>query len=357
MRSGFSRRSTNYLHPPTSENLLLEVRRRLARAGLPDLSDHDRNLLNNLTTIANIEECISRIYNRFLDEENATIRKESLRKIGYNSLERMVASSNNYDCLIHSFLTSISQSFRKLDEDDKNEFANFFRRRIFLTLPVIRQYLNSPTHTGTYIYACSRCNEEFDSIAEFEQHLVTNHTNRYPFIRRNFEDAFRARVMGKMFLSDTEIMLLAAQFRISIFTVSEITGRELRTSIYHRENLIGLLPPDVGGSLRRVENFQNTIGFYTRDNSHFEPLRMISGRNYYLSRNSLLRGRPLFSASLYSDVERKKRNSTRKISPVVKRIECPICDKTFVVSKSLFTHIMNIHDINVPLLREVFFSA
>lgn len=357
MRSGFSRRSTNYLHPPTSENLLLEVRRRLVRAGLPDLSQHDRNLLNNLTTIDNIEECISRIYNRFLDEENATIRKESLRKIGYNSLERMVASSNNYDCLIHSFLTSISQSFRKLDEDDKNEFANFFRRRIFLTLPIITQYLNSPTHAGAYIYICSRCNEEFDSVGEFQQHLVTNHTRAYPSIRRSFQDAFRERVMGKMYLSDTEIMLLAAQFRVSIFTVSEITGRDLRTSIYHRENLIGVLPDDVGRVLTRVDNFQNTIGFYTRDNSHFEPLRMISGRNYYLSRNALLRGRPLFSASLDSPVERKKRNSTRKISPVVKHIQCPICDKTFVVSKSLFNHITNTHNINVPLLQEVFFSA
>ena len=48
---------------------------------------------------------------------------------------RMKTSGNQSDCLIHSILINISENFRKLEENNRNTIAFFFRKVIFPLLP------------------------------------------------------------------------------------------------------------------------------------------------------------------------------------------------------------------------------
>ncbi len=53
------------------------------------------------------------------------------------SWTRMKTSGNQFDCLIHSFLTMVSPNFRRLPSEQKNKVADAFRRTLFLKFPAI----------------------------------------------------------------------------------------------------------------------------------------------------------------------------------------------------------------------------
>ncbi len=44
--------------------------------------------------------------------------------------ESVYTSAHKYDCLIHAFLICVSEPFRKLNQDEKNTFADQFRRKV-----------------------------------------------------------------------------------------------------------------------------------------------------------------------------------------------------------------------------------
>jgi hypothetical protein len=52
---------------------------------------------------------------------------------------RMKSSGNEFDCLIHSFLTMVSNEFRRLPESQKDNIASAFRRRLFLQFPAVER--------------------------------------------------------------------------------------------------------------------------------------------------------------------------------------------------------------------------
>ena len=52
----------------------------------------------------------------------------------FNDYNVVFTSANRNDCLIHAFLTAISNTFRQLDQTDKNIVASYFRRIILLWL-------------------------------------------------------------------------------------------------------------------------------------------------------------------------------------------------------------------------------
>lgn len=58
----------------------------------------------------------------------------------------MDASSQNNDCLVHSFLTIVSPLFRKLQRTDRNRVASYFRRFIMVQIPEINQSLLKSYH-------------------------------------------------------------------------------------------------------------------------------------------------------------------------------------------------------------------
>jgi hypothetical protein len=182
----------NYRSPPNPNVYLSRLRLKLPQdLGLsPEnaegLLDLDRELINEFRnprnlTLAKIDEFIGRHYD-LMDEDRATrVVGNSRRKMeafnGTDSFEVMHSSANNLDCLFHSFLTASCPNFRKCRQHDKDEFANFFRRVIFLTLPVVQAYAVAQPHT-------------------YNQMLQ--------------------RIMGRDFLEELEVKLLAAQFHIRL---------------------------------------------------------------------------------------------------------------------------------------------
>lgn len=79
-----------------------------------------------------------------LSSDNTTVRitlpheelsvKEFPDKINLNNFKIMNTSGTNNDCLIHAFLTSVSQKFRLLPTENKDEIASEFRRSILLDI-------------------------------------------------------------------------------------------------------------------------------------------------------------------------------------------------------------------------------
>jgi hypothetical protein len=83
----------------------------------------------------------------FGNEQTNTFRTgETLKTFKQTDLYQMFSSSNEFDCLIHSFLTSVVPNFRRLDQMRKNVFAQYFRRSI---LPDIVSQSDAPLETRT----------------------------------------------------------------------------------------------------------------------------------------------------------------------------------------------------------------
>ena len=72
------------------------------------------------------------------DESLTTVQEdltpEEYSVFGTTTLRRMRTSGNDNDCLVHALLTSMSETFRKLDEGAKNTIAGLFRRTVLVEL-------------------------------------------------------------------------------------------------------------------------------------------------------------------------------------------------------------------------------
>jgi len=91
------------------------------------------NELDYLNTLEKLNTHIGKTYQLKTEAETKDTGKKSLEKFKTedNDYYIMESSGNENDCLIHTFLTSTCENFRKLEKKDKNHAANFFRRTIF----------------------------------------------------------------------------------------------------------------------------------------------------------------------------------------------------------------------------------
>ena len=186
--------------------------------------------INNALTIDGVDELISRLYP---DEHSTTRPVGRLEGFGIDNLFRMNASANNNDCLIHSFLTSVSENFRRITQDSKNEFANFFRRYIFLRLPSVTCY-------------------QSNRPAEFA--------------------SMKIRIGGDDPLENTELNLLVTQFGLNILAadgINESLQPITPTSLTDTD----LIPETCRNWAPGTRLFDNTIFIYT-DGAHFESIRI-----------------------------------------------------------------------------------
>ena len=229
-----SARSAN--KPATIEDFIARRNEQLRTLGLriediASIIKEDTDLLQNVTTLHNINTLILRFYaDNMIPEDRSTEPVGILEGFGVDGLYRMNASKNNCDCLAHSFLTATCENFRRLEQNSKDEFANFFRRTIFLTLPAVQ---------------CFMVNE------------------------RDEGRTMARRVMSSGFLYEQELRLLAAQFHVNILAATGESGRFQPTDV---EALRLTLPAAcVPGGV-----FQHTIGIYT-SGRHFEALRDAEG--------------------------------------------------------------------------------
>jgi len=120
---------------------------------------------------------------KLIDEDVATPVVEYLTDFSEETeeWERMDSSIKNNDCLIHSFLTATCPNFRRCTKANKNEIASFFRRVVFLNLPIVKCY--------------SLVSDDYAEMS--------------------------ARVMSEDFLQEPELFLLAAQFKFRVLSASE----------------------------------------------------------------------------------------------------------------------------------------
>jgi hypothetical protein len=105
-------------------------------------------VLHDCNTVSKLNTLIETLYSgEFGNEETNTFRTgETLKMFKQTDLYQMFSSSNEFDCLIHSFLTSVVPNFRRLDKIRKNVFAQYFRRSI---LPDIVSQSDAPPETRT----------------------------------------------------------------------------------------------------------------------------------------------------------------------------------------------------------------
>jgi hypothetical protein len=233
-------RKTNFRNVPTKEYYLKRIKSKfdsnLDQIVIDGLLKEELEFLENIKTIANINEIISRMYDLERDESRTTTAKRKLTSFGDEvaNWDVIFSSGNNFDCLIHSFLTATCSNFRRLVQKDKDEFANFFRRGIFLNLPVVLCYKR----------------EERDMYKELED-----------------------RVMSKDFLEDVELFLLGAQFKVQFLSAS--SGR---ANIGNQFYLIDanaiktILPAECFRNNRNVDNWP-IYCIYT-NMAHYEAIRV-----------------------------------------------------------------------------------
>jgi hypothetical protein len=236
-------------YPPSVQNLLKRIRTKyqnigyLSESEIEKMVEDDKTvILKSLSTLDGLENVIQMLYSDRKGrggEEKATKSVGDLPPgFGVEGFERMNASANNYDCLIHSFLTATSPNFRLLNQTSKDEFANFFRRTIFLGLPLV---------------ACSIQAKSGNTRVEKQE-------------KKNIVDTIQS---AKGYLQDNIIFLLAAQFHVNILTAT--SDKRVYLFNYHTADSLrdlGLIPKDC----KFPRKFERTISIYT-SGDHFEALR------------------------------------------------------------------------------------
>ena len=239
-------RKTHFRNIPTTEYYLEKIRSKLPSnlnvGEINGLMQYDIEKLNDIKKIHDIDEIIARMYDLDPDENNTTRVVRKLTGFGDEVVnwDVIFSSGNNFDCLIHSFLTATCNNFRRLVQRDKDEFANFFRRKIFLNLPVV---------------LCYRRND-YDEYERLE-----------------------TRVMGKEFLEDFELFILAAQFKVQFLSASS-RGGAIGNQFYliYAEAIKNVLPAECCEWRNNNQSTKNWPIFCIYTNMvHFEAIR-INGR-------------------------------------------------------------------------------
>jgi len=269
--------SRHFTNPPRIQDFIERRKTQLRSLNLDvgvvdSIVQEDINFLDNITDIDNINKLILRLYD--LDQERRVTRPVGmLDDFGVEGLYRMNASQNNHDCLMHSFLTSTCENFRRLNQDFKDEFANFFRRTVFLTLPVVQCFMRYNPVEGK----------------EMEK-----------------------RILSTDFLREYELNLLAAQFRVNILAAQGEDNVNLFQPV-NRDALEFNLPVECIPH----ENFMTTIAIYT-SGAHFESLRDAEGYifsdekvNNFLRKNDANNGE---NANLQRAIEASRRIARRPSS-------------------------------------------
>jgi hypothetical protein len=152
-------------------------------------------------------------------------------------LERIRSSGNKLDCLIHSFLTATCPNFRRLDEGDKDFFADIYRRRIFTNIA-----------RTTHAYKRQVENEKKQGINENERRSTMY------------------RISSIDFLENIEITILCEYYHIKMLVFEVLVG----------------VPSVVLYGLNGQRNTDNDTVYmiYNPGQGHFEAVRIKGTNNY-----------------------------------------------------------------------------
>jgi hypothetical protein len=272
-------RKTHFKNVPTKEYYLERIKgdfnSNLNENEIDMMIKHDLEKLENIKTVSDIDEIIPRMYKLEASETTRVLRKFEGFGEEASNWDVIFSSGNNFDCIFHSFLTATSRNFRRLSQLDKNEFANFFRRGIFLNLPVVLCYKRIE-----------------------------------PDLYKSLEKSLKE----KDFLEDIVLFLLAAQFKFQVLAASSSVGYGNRFELISSGALKFVLPAECC----EWRNNNNSISnwpiycIYT-SGAHFESIRVngeyeISEKEAVSAMTSLEDGRhrPVTTTSIKKRTAKKK---------------------------------------------------
>lgn len=223
-------------------------------------------------TQAQLDEMISKIYpfpSKLVKERVTKDSSNPYKNTKYN-LESVETSPSYYDCLIHSFLTSLSPSYRKLSYYQRTAVAYYFRRMI------CPRYMSISDMKHTELYKERASLSEFppnysdrDSLSKLsseikEESLALLKKAINTAIQEIDEDTLaRHFIKEYIFLEDRHASLLAKAFNINIVMINTI-GRVLT---------IAQFTP--------VEATTHTIIIYNPGDGHFRAVRRTTDSKFY----------------------------------------------------------------------------
>ena len=117
------------------------------------------------------------------EDENTKQTGGTLETFGYKEFFMMDSSMKSNDCLIHTFLTATCPYFRQLHKQQKDDFADIFRRTVY-------------------------AEEIFNTLIQAKQTIES-------------KESFLARITSKAFLEDTDIINLCKYYNINILTFED----------------------------------------------------------------------------------------------------------------------------------------
>jgi len=285
-------------NPPHIEDFIRQRRDHYKSSPLPPaaidgLIELEQRALETLETLEQINGVIAQLYQHdMIAEAKATWAVGELEGFGVEGLTKMDSSARNYDCLIHSFLTATCDNFRRLPQEQKDVFANHFRRVALPTFPMIRCFMAN------------------DAVREI------NDRQRSP--TRGEERPRAAMMMERIlaplgFLHETELHLLAAQFRVNILAATRETGlfqpitRDALQVLYGDTRCMDGLPA-----------FRKTVCIYT-SGAHFESVRKAEGYDFTAEELNLF---PQLSQAAYNA---RAPNRSAAAAQRAKQWACPAC--------------------------------
>ena len=117
------------------------------------------------------------------EDENTKQTGGTLESFGFKEFFMMDSSMKSNDCLIHTFLTATCPYFRQLHKQQKDEFADIFRRTIY-------------------------AEEIFNTLVQTKQTIEPT-------------ELFLKRIKSNAFLEDTDIINLCKYYNINILTFED----------------------------------------------------------------------------------------------------------------------------------------
>ena len=176
--------------------------------------------------------------------------------------QRMEASGNENDCLIHSFLTSLSSIFREFDKVNRNTIANSFRRTNFVQLA---EKLDDATYKNWF--------PQQHNVQMFRNQLIAELTDRFA-------------------LSDLHITFLINNYNICVYLYEAPRGGD-GTKIW---NLMSPYNYDKNMDYP-------TIIIYNPGKNHYEPVCNNASSPQYV-----FKSRPIeeYTTTIYSKLHKKE---------------------------------------------------
>lgn len=201
-------------------------------------------------------------------------------------LESVNTSSSYYDCLVHSFLTSMSKCYRQLSKNQRTAFAYYFRRMICPRYLEISDMMHTALYEQRATLSPNPPNyTEHVKISKVLGDIKNNKALQTmdgalkPFVVKGLEEILhgienetlaRNFIKEQSFLEDRHASLLSNAFAVNILMVNDIRG--ILT--------IALFSP-------LIKTAKHTIVFYNPGDGHFRAVRRITDSTFYFENSEL----------------------------------------------------------------------